>query len=254
MERFQNLDKVFAKRIYTRRALFDWIKRYYPKYDDSSCAWILGYLIKRKVLFNIGFDCYVKDGNSLLVESPKSTLAKDLTSLYRKQFQSSDFICFHTADLSKVLDTPQAMDLMVFEVKKENLYPFYLELKSKTKSLVLLNPSRDELSRYYDEGCVLLRPYASKAPLSKGKYLAEKLCVDLTRDSLLEDVYPSMEPIEALRALLETYDMNYRTLLSYAKRRGVSDLVINSIYESVSKEVIETLKKNDKFPKEHEEI
>ena len=254
MERFQEIDKTLKRKAYTKRQLFDWIQRYYPRYDDHSCAWILGSLIKRRVLFNLGFDCYIQNGNSYMIPLPDSKRIKDIWDSGERVQSQHRYISFSPNDLEPLLGAEPSMDMIIYEVEKKSLYPLYLELKSRTKASVLLNPDDDELSRYYTEGCILLRAYPSKAPINGGHYSLENLCVDLLKDKLIESLFPLIEAEEVACSLIRNYDMNLKTLISYAERRGVKKQLIKMCYDSLPKDKLDILMIGRKFPKLEEEI
>lgn len=253
MERFTEIDQTLKKDGYTRRQLFDWIQRYYPHYDDHSCAWILGSLLSRGVLYNAGYDAYFKKGNSSICPIPKSSAVNDVLTSLRRLDSEAKYVCYASSDLNGLLGDESCMDLILFEVEKKHLYPLYLELKAKTKSSILLNPTSDERDRYYSEGCILLRPLPSKAPCGNGKLVLEKLCVDLLKSKDLEAAFPLLEPQTAIRKILEEYDINIKTLLSYAERRGVRNQMVNLIYSSLPNNKMKILELSSKFPKKPKE-
>ena len=249
MERFAEIDKTLKKDGYTRRQLFDWIQRYYPHYDDHSCAWILGSLLSRGVLYNAGFDAYFKKGNSFECPIPKSAAIQDLQSVLRHLDPRAKYVSYSPSDLNGLLGDESCLDLIIFEVEKKHLYPLYLELKAKTRSSILLNPTSDERDRYYSDGCVLLRPLPSKAPCDNGLLALEKLCVDLLKSKDLEAAFPLLEPENVIEKILEEYDVNIKTLLSYAERRGVRNKMITLIHSSLPSDKIKILELSSKFPK-----
>ena len=248
MERFVEIDHLLQKDGYTRRQLFDLIQRYYPLYDDNSCSWVLGSLLERKVLYNAGYDAFFKKGNSFEIEMPSSPLIKEIISALSRLDSGAKYSCYSPERLNAVLNDVAAIDAIIFEVEKKWLYPLYLELKSKTKSSILLNPSDDEFARYYAEGCLILRPLPSKAPCKGGRLLIEKLCVDLLKGEF-DASFPLLEPEQAAMDLISSFDMNIKTMLSYAERRGVKTKAINLVYEALPKAKLEIMKMSNKFPK-----
>lgn len=249
MERFEDIEKLLIRDLYTKQQIFDLIERYYPHYDLTSNQWILGLLVQRNVLTNLGFDCYKRNGNSLQLnlynEDPSSPLATAIDCVLK----GNEFVCFSTSILNELFNAPAALDLTILEVKKDLLYPIFLDLKAKTKIPILLNPNDDELFRYYSEGALLLRPYASKAPLGDGAYRIEKLIVDLMKDRLIASIFVTIDVDECLSKLFKEYDFNIKTMLAYAERKGVKKQALEYLYKYLPKEKIEILLSTYKFPK-----
>ena len=249
MERFEDIEKLLTKQFYTKQQLFDLVERYYPHYDLTSNLWILGMLVQRGVLINLGFDCYKRNGNSLVLLSYNVALNSPLSLEIEAVMNGHDFVFFSTSDLSELFNVPAALDLKVLEVKKDLLYPTFLELKSKAKIPILLNPNDDELFRYYSEGALLLRPYASKAPLGDGAYRIEKLIVDLMKDRLIASVFVTIDVDECLSKLFKEFDFNIKTMLAYAERKGVKRKALECVYKYLPKDKMDILISTHKFPK-----
>ena len=249
MERFVEIDNTLKKDGYTRRQLFDWMQRYYPHYDENSCAWVLGSLLQRGILYNVGFDVYFRKGNSYQFSLPDNPIAKDIASCLLRLDPNARFVSYVPSDLNGLLGDEAALDMIIFEAERKWLYPLYLELKAKTKASILLNPTDDERNRYYQNGCVILRPLPSKAPFDEGRLTLEKLCVDLLKGGDLGEAFPLLDIDATEKKLLEGFDLNIKTLLSYAERRGKKDEILNLLYEYLPKTKIELLEKSNKFPK-----
>lgn len=249
MERFEEIDITLRREFYTLDQLFDSIRRYYPTYKESSFRWIVGSLIKRKAITNIGFDCFVKNGNYIEFIQNEKPINNVIAKAFSINHIPVRYVTYSSNNVLRFLGEEPTLDLSIIEVEKKNLYPIYLSLQESVGSKVLLDPNEDELFGYYKEGCWILRPSPSKSPSKGNQYSLERLCVDLYKDKLLETLFPLIDLDETVTRILSKYDINLKTMLSYAERRGIKSKLLEKCYESIDKPKLELLQSTFKFPK-----
>lgn len=248
--RYQSILDSLTEDGYTKSQLLDIIERFYPKYDINARLWVLGEMIKDSKYVSIGYDCFSLKGNGFSLGVPKSSQAATALQSLKSVDPNAAYVFYSTRDLGGLLDVGVYYELDVLEVDKKLLYPVYLAFKAQARKRVLLNPTKKEFSMYFDEGALLIKPYKSKAPLFKdGAYRLEKLCVDLLLDWQMDEFFALPELDVIAGTLVSGYDMNIKTLLSYAERRNVYERVLNIVENNLQTERIALLKSTLKFPK-----
>ena len=55
MERFEDIEKLLTRDLYTKQQIFDLVERYYPHYDLTSNLWILGMLVQSLMITKLAY-------------------------------------------------------------------------------------------------------------------------------------------------------------------------------------------------------
>ena len=131
----------------------------------------------------------------------------------------------------------------VVEVEKEYLQSAFELLKTKLSNVILIKPSKKERINYWTPNAIYLEELFSRSPTTEdGSFATEKLIVDLLFDETIYSLYSGKDIESAIEVICTSYTINYRTLLSYAKRRGKKEQLLNRIRQYFPKEVLEVIK------------
>lgn len=164
----------------------------------------------------------------------------------KKVFSTFPFVpsrvVFSSASLNPFINQLIAHSSYVVEVEKEYLQPFFDVLRTVLMNRVLLNPSIEERTRYYEPGIVCIYPLMTKSPVSKdGIVKLEKLIVDLIVSDRYRVLYSGFDIRQALTIICNQYAINYRTLFAYAARKRKTREVYSVLEEAAEGQIKEML-------------
>ena len=147
-----------------------------------------------------------------------------------------------SASLNPFINQLIAHPEYVVEVDKPYLEAAFDALRGTMKNRLLLNPSPEERSRYYEPGIISLYPLMSKSPVSKeGIQRVEKLLVDLIASPRYRCLYSGADIEQALKIIVNEYAVNYRTLFAYASRKRKIDEVYSALENAAGGQIKEML-------------
>ncbi len=219
-EKYELLKKQIDDRVYSRTDLYDLIYRFFPNYSVESCNWVIGRLVQEGFIRKLGKGYFKRPKEFYVFQEPPK---------YRNEIRSlssfmgeSDLALIPGVEINKLTGEGHDYDFLLVEVPKNVLFPCYMDLRSKTKKEILLNPSPEEFLFRYRPGCIVLRTLFSKSPcLSTSFFSVEKLIVDLLADHFIRTLYSGADFEESAQELLKSNNVNLSVLINYGKRRKV---------------------------------
>ena len=217
-ESFETLGSWIEERTYSRPELNDLIYRLYPAYSESSCNWVIGELCSRGIIAPIGNGFFVPAKEDWAFELPQRQ--EKILEILRKEFPYSSFALTNSAVIDAFMGQESAMEYLLFQVDKRDVFPCYMRVRELSKQEVLISPTSRELSFYLKPKSIIVTPLFSKSPSQKdGHITIEKLLVDLFAERLFQSLYVYEANKEILREYINKYNVNLITCLNYAKRR-----------------------------------
>ena len=215
---------VSSKNIYSTEDLMDLILKSSPGHKKSSLYNKILEMEDKGEITRIGKSQYVFAKRKTFSNEIESGLAKKIDKLIKDKY-SSDFeyaIYETTTALNQFLNHLISQNVVVLEVNKLFLEHVFNTLRSNGFKKVLINPEKEEIFRYIEDGWVILLPLISKSPIDKKnkRITVEKLAVDMICSSSLNCFYEGAELHHVIEDILSNYKVKYDTLKNYAKRRN----------------------------------
>lgn len=164
-------------------------------------------------------------GHQTIYIPPTSPKVRELYKYIKRSYPLLDICVWHTSCLNHfMLHQPARFNMMV-EVERDAEESVFYHLKEKTKN-VFLNPSEEVYHNYIagKRDSIIITTLISEAPTQISNNVniptLEKILVDIFCDRLIFSPQQGAEMNHIWLNALETYTINFSTLLRYADRRG----------------------------------
>ncbi len=220
---------------FTRSDLLASLQKKYPNYSSNDFSWVISDLLKRKILFRIGFNRYSKKPVLIYDGGRGEPLAEKTRSALLDNENLGRVVIYDSSFFNEWLNELIAHGTVIAEVDRRNMaYAFDILKASFPRAVVLYNPSLEELSRYAKSETIAVVPLYTRSPmlLGNGRMCIEKLCVDIFADRALREFFSIDESSKMAAQMLSAYSYDKKALLRYAARRKVSKDIENAILSS----------------------
>ena len=214
---------------FTREELFDFFCFYEPDLKEGTFGWRVFDLKNKNIIKSKIRGLYT------LSTKPeyKPVISKDIYNIAKRI--SSKFTeikyCLWEIDWINEFSQHQANKNITFvEIEKDFVESLYYELKDRLKNEIYLNPDENEINFYISESNnpVVIKRLISRSPvtkhiISKTQFYTpslEKMLVDLFTEDKLFYFSQGSELVRIYENALNSYSINFTTLLYYAKRRA----------------------------------
>lgn len=239
--KFKNIDYACKEEI------FNFFSTYYPNLSNSTFLWRLFELKEKGIITKISNDKYqVNDKNyknsfslPLTDDIISKTLMKFNESLDNAHSYKNDekMICVWNLNVLNSFTSHQYSKEIVFiEIDKYRIEELFFELKDKLNAKYYISK---EYSKDYDhialEGkIIIINALVKRAPLEKrnarlNHYVVspklEKILVDIIANKEIFNMYDKSSIKEIFLNSYEKYNLDFTTLLYYAKNRGIRETV-----------------------------
>ncbi|HCN37804.1 MAG: hypothetical protein IAE65_05605 [Ignavibacteria bacterium] len=189
-------------------------------------------------------------------EPKESSFFNTVCHKIKKQYPELDFVIWETGWIIEFLNMVSFKNVIIIEVEKYAVNSMFEFLKIKFPNKVFLNPDKNIILNYANDfnEYIVVKSKISKSPVQKYKNFLipklEKILVDLFNDDELHYYYRGNELENVYSGILREYNINYSTLLNYAKRRGKlkefnkflnSNLEKNKISNDIRKVIFERM-------------
>lgn len=210
----------------SRNELYEIFKETQPDLKESTFAWKIYQLKKNKILKSI------KRGVYTLIIKPEycpeiSDKLKRIFSAVRRESLSDNISIWSSAWLNEFMIHQPMRYVIILEVDPDVLETVYYFLRDKIYKKIYLKPVEHIMLNYAMEEHepIILLPFKSRSPVKKHNKIItpalEKMLVDLFADSKLFYWVQSEELINIFDEANGKYQVNFSTLIAYARRRGV---------------------------------
>ena len=213
--------------IYNTEDLMNLILKSNPGYKSSSLYNKIEEMENNGEITRVGKTQYVFAKRKSFNNEIESNVAKKVDKLIKSNY-SADFeyvIYETTTTLNQFLNHLINRNVVILEVGKFFLEHVFNTLKDAGYKSVLMNPNKEDVFRYVEDGSIILLPLISKAPIDKKnkRITIEKLAVDMICSTTLNCFYEGAELPNVIEDILFNYKVRYDTLKNYAKRRHALD-------------------------------
>ena len=208
--------------IYSTKDLMNLILKSNPGYKSSSLYNKIEEMENNGEITRVGKTQYVFAKRKYFNNVIESKIAKKVDKLIKKNYSSDfEYVIYETTTLNQFLNHLISRNVIILEVDKFFLEHVFITLKDAGYKNVLINPNKEEVFRYIEDGSIILLPLISKSPIDKKnkRITIEKLTVDMICSSTLNCFYEGAELPNIIEDILFNYKVRYDTLKNYAKRR-----------------------------------
>lgn len=215
---------VKSKTIYSTESLMDLILESNPGRKKSSLYNKIAEIENKGEITKIGKSQYLFAKRKSFNNEIESGLAKKIDRLIKDNYSSDfEYAIYETATvLNQFLNHLINQNVVILEVNKFFLEHVFNTLRDNGFKQVLINPEKNEVFRYIEDGWVILLPLISKCPIDRKnrRITVEKLTIDMVCSPVLNCFYEGAELHHMIEDILSNYKVRYDTLKNYAKRRN----------------------------------
>ncbi len=218
------VNKLEHDQSYSRAAIIDILKKERSGLSNSSYILSVSSLVRNGLLQHKGRDryCLPSDGKKKTYVPPYSLEAKMIRYQISTQSPLANFTIFESFLLNQFLPHRIIRNTIFVQSQRDASTFVFDYLREYTEKLVLFRPSADDYTRYWKPGAVIVKDWASGAPLnpdSPHDITIEKLLVDIFCDKTIQMVYNRADYPAIVRAAFERFSVDTPKLLRYAKKR-----------------------------------
>lgn len=218
------LEKLAKEKIYTRKEIFFILAEDKDEYTYNSFNWELKGMLDNGILSRIGRNTYKVGTISKKSYQPRYTYVTErIIEFMENSYADIEYSVFETVMLNEFLNHQIARNTYFLYVEKELSEFVFRDLKKEIQNVVLYNPTKEDLQRYWEKDVVIVLNRISEAPIGKGNRYdtpLEKMFVDIISDKALLSLYSKGEYPEMLSNAIEKYVIDFSRLFRYARRRG----------------------------------
>lgn len=239
--KFRNIDYV------DKEEIFDFFSSYYPNFSYSTFLWRLYELKDKGMITKISNDKY-QINDKHFRDSFSLSLPDNLISNTLKRFNQSldndysypndeKMICIWDLNtLNSFTSHQYSRDIVFVEIDRYRVEGLFFELKEMLNDQYYI--SKDYTKDYdhisLEDRVIIINPLIKRAPLEKrnaklNHYVVspklEKILVDILSNKDFFNMYDKASVKEIFLNAYETYNIDFTTLLYYAKNRGIRETV-----------------------------
>jgi len=242
MNLFDEIKKEFTgKSFFSQAELFDFLEQhFFADLKETTFRWRIYELKKAKVISVVGKSLYKISEQK---DDYKPFLVKkhhQINLLLKKEFPESIFCLWNTNWFNQFSRHQSANDILIVEVEKELVLPFFYLIQDKGLQNVFVEPDENTMEKYVlpCKESIIVKSLISKSPLKEINKInvpkLEKLLVDLVSDYKYLNAYHAHEQITIFKNALAEFEINFTTMLNYSSRRKKNKLIRNILLEEVN--------------------
>ncbi len=243
MESIEELVKHFSgKNVIERKELFKYMKSFNPELKDTTFRWRIYKLKQQNIILSISRNTFklVSNKKNYIPHIEKKLL--NLCNIISKEFKDLQYCIWDSLWLNEFSIHQASKGIIILEIEKEMIQTVFYHLVDKKIKNLYLEPDKKTIELYVTENndSVIIKQLISKSPVQKSETIPvpklEKLIVDLFCDKEILNAYHGSEMITVIETALSKYEINYTTLMNYARRRKkeveLKSILLNNIEAS----------------------
>ncbi|MEA2095983.1 MAG: DUF6577 family protein [Candidatus Cloacimonadota bacterium] len=218
-DRFSNRESI------SRDELFNLYKEYQPDIIEPTFAWNIYNLKKKKIIFPISRGIYSLKAKPKFQPDVSDKMKRIFMSVKRKNL-SDNLSIWDSSWLSEFMIHQPMKNVITLETDADVLETVYYHIKDNEYKKVFMKPDEKQMEQYVmeEQEPVILLPYVSRSPVKEYSKIIipklEKILVDLFLGFKLFYWVQGQELKNIFDEVHRRYQINYTTLIAYAKRRG----------------------------------
>lgn len=208
--------------IYSEEDIFFLLKATFPSLSTINLKWKLFELVKNKKIISVGTKKYVLNTKEYIYEY-YDEVTKNIDDLLSNKYKNIKSVLWENRQLNEWLNLLIAKNIIIVEIEKGFEDFVFEEINNNFKNkVVLLKPESKVITRYIDNGLVIVKTLYSRSPLKDKTHLItlEKLVVDLIADSIWQNMLDTKSIEEIIIGIKDNYYLNKDKMITYAKRRN----------------------------------
>ncbi len=219
---------------FNREELYNFYRRFDPQLNDSTFRWRIYDLNAKKIIRAVS-----KSEFSLSYKPPfrpdVDKKLKDIYTLVEQQYPSLKKAIWSTKWVMEFMLHLPGRYWTIMEVEKDSVESVFYFLKDNRYREVFLKPEGREIDMYVSESsqAIIVSPLITLSPLQKIKKISiprlEKILLDIYADRELFNVFQGSELSIIFNNAYNKYQINFSKLMSYAKRRGKEEELMDFI-------------------------
>lgn len=222
------LQQLHGRETFTRQDLYNAFTTTGPALNTRTFAWRIHELKAKKIIRAVSrseFSLVYKP----LYTPPIDKKLKDLYTLLDKNFPLLRKTIWSTQWVSDFMLHIPGRYFTIIEAEKGSLESIFFFLKDHKYKEVYINPSQKEIDLYVAESsrAIILKPLISQSPLQKQKKFTppalEKILLDIFAERDVFTAFQGHELTIIFNNACSQYQVNFSTLMAYAKRRGKAE-------------------------------
>lgn len=210
---------------FSRNELYEVYRETLPDLKESSFAWKIHQLKKRKIIQSIKRGVYTLTIKSEYHPDITEKLKRIFLTVKRKGMTENISI-WSSSWLNEFMVHQPMRYVIILEVDSDILDTVYYLLKDNIYKKIYLQPGKQQMLNYAmeEQEPVILLPLISRSPVKEYNKIIiptlEKILVDLFVGYNIFYWTQGQELINIFNEAQLRYQINYTTLLAYARRRG----------------------------------
>lgn len=216
------------KPVFSRAELLSFYQDFEPDLKEGTLAWRIHDLKKRNIISIVGTGTYI------ISNKPEFNpgISKDLLKIVKflsVRFKNVLHCAWESSWINEFSQHQSTLRMLVIEVENEYTQSLFYELRDRFEYDVFLSPDEKVIELYISESKlpVVVKKLLTRSPVNNRseKHIQfsiptlEKILVDLYAEKKLFYFYQGSELIHIFENALQSYPVNFTSLLSYAKRR-----------------------------------
>jgi len=214
-------------RTFTREELFNFYNAFEPALNSNTFAWRIHDLKAKKIISTVSrsqFSLAYKP-----IYAP--TIDKNLKELYTRlqnAFPHSRKAVWSTQWVNEFMLHIPGRYATLIEAEKGSLESIFYFLKDHKYKNVFVEPGKKEIDLYISasDHSIILKPMVSLSPLQSQKKITspalEKILLDIFAERDVFNAFQGHELSIIFNNAYNRYQVNFSTLMAYARRRGRS--------------------------------
>lgn len=196
---YQNVIADLSKdTLYTRKQIYNELKRIKPTLSKDSFNWMINKLVKEGVLRREQRGIYVPWNNSNCsseknIYAPQySKKSNEIAMAIGDEFPLVDFVCFESVQLNEFLNHMIEQNTFFIMVERDALDSFFRYLQEQDFGNILIKPRNQEWDAYWTRDSIVLLNLVSEHPRNtevKHGISIEQLLVDVVAEKTFRLLY-----------------------------------------------------------------
>lgn len=201
---------------------------------DPQISYDLQKRLEAYSIVRVGWNKYTVAGKKSLYSHEYSDVSVDIAEMISDNYIELKFQLFELIQLNDFMNHQMAHNTIFVSVENDMQDYVFDTLRSKYPGRVMLRPSVDEYYRYLQDDEIIVCRLPSESP--KGftvpwKSRLEKIVVDVFTDKLIGRIVPEGEKKAIILGAYESYLLDEKTMIRYAKRKGADTKFRNILKE-----------------------
>ncbi len=204
-----------------KNELYQWIEQEHPDYSETSYRWVVYNLIHSGLITKIDNNIFIKGYKKKYTYGYIGTKHHQIIDYFDKELPNISAVIYEATMLNEWLNHQLARNVIFVEVNKDYAEIIFDKLRTDIQSNLLINPKKDEFTRYVEPDSIVILNLITQAPTNKRSHeiKLEKFIVDLFSEPILKALFSESEMAPMLESMFYQYVIEQKKLFAYAKRR-----------------------------------